>query len=69
MIKTGHEDEGYQKNEVDPFIHVRKHFILVCYIDYYCIFCKEKVTIDTLLKNLSKTFKLTNEGELRLILV
>ena len=35
---------------------------MICYVDDCCIFSKYKETIDALLKNLSKTFKLTNEG-------
>ena len=48
--------------KVDPCIFVRKYCIVICYVDNCCIFSKDKETIDALLKNLSKTFNLTNEG-------
>ena len=34
---------------------------MICYVDDCCILSKDKETIDALLKNLSKRFKLTNE--------
>ena len=38
---------------------------MICYVDDCCILSKDKETIDTLLKNLSKTFKLTDEGDVK----
>ena len=35
---------------------------MICYVDDCCIFSKYKETIYVLLKNLPKTFNLTNEG-------
>ena len=35
---------------------------MTLYVDGCCIFSKDKETIDALLKNISKTFKLTDEG-------
>ena len=40
----------------------RNNCIVTFYVDDCCIFSKDKETIDELLKNLSDTFKLTNEG-------
>ena len=51
------------KQKVDPFIFVRKNCIVVCYVDDCCIFSKYKNTIDALLKNISKTFKLNDDGD------
>ena len=51
-----------KKNKVDPCIFVRNNCIVICYVDDYCIFSKDKETIDELFKNTSKTFKLTDEG-------
>ena len=62
MLKTGPEDEGFKKNKVDPCLFVRNNFIVICYVDDCSIFSKDKETIDALLKNISKTFKLTDEG-------
>ena len=44
---------------------VRKNCIVIFYVDDSCIFSKDKETIDALLKNLSKTFKLTDEGDVK----
>ena len=41
---------------------VTNSYIVICYAGDYCIFYKDKETIGELLKNLSKTFKLTDEG-------
>ena len=38
---------------------------MILYIDDFWIFSKDKEIIDTLFKNLSKTFNLTNEGDVR----
>ena len=61
MLKTGLEDEGFKK-KVDPCIFVRNNCILICYVGDCCIFSKDKEIIDALLKNLSNTFKLIDEG-------
>ena len=42
---------------------MRNNCIVICYVDDCCIFSKDNETIDTLLKSLSKTFKLTDEGD------
>ena len=62
MLKTVLEDEGFKQNKIYPRIFVRNNCIVVCYVDDCCIFSKDKETTDALLKNLSKTFKQTNEG-------
>ena len=62
MLKTGLEYEGFKQNKVDPCIFVRNNCIVIFYVDDCCIFSKDKETIDALLKNISKTFKLTYEG-------
>ena len=63
MIKTGLEDECFKQNKVDACLFVRNNCIVICYVDDCCIFSKDKETIDASLKNISKTFKLTNEGD------
>ena len=62
MLKTGLEDEGFKQNKVDPCIFVRNNCIVICYNYDCCVFSKYKETIDALLKNLSKIFKMTYEG-------
>ena len=44
---------------------VRNNCIVICYVDDCCILSKDKGTIDALLTNLSKTFKLTDEGVIK----
>ena len=63
MLKSGLEDEGFKQNKIDPCLFVRSNCIVICYVDDCCIFSKDKETIDILLKSLSKTFKLTDEGD------
>ena len=38
---------------------------MIFYVDDCCIFSKDKETIDALLKNLSRTFNLDNEGDVK----
>ena len=38
---------------------------MIFYVDNFCIFSKDKETIDTILKNLSKTFNLIDEGDVK----
>ena len=38
---------------------------MICYNDDCCIFSKDKETINALLKNISNTFKLTDEGDIK----
>ena len=61
MLKTGLEDEGLKK-KVDTCIFVRNNCIVIFYVDDCCILSKDREAIDALLINLSKTFKLTDEG-------
>ena len=65
MSKTGLEDEGFKQNKVYTCIFVRNNFIVIFYVEDCCIFSKDKGTIDALLKHLSKTFKPTNEGDVK----
>ena len=44
---------------------VRNNCIFIFYVDDCCIFFKDEDTIDTLLKNISKTFKLTDDGDVK----
>ena len=62
MLKTGLEDEGFEKNRVEPCLFVRNNYIVIFYVDDCCIFSKDKEKIDALLINLSKAFNLTDEG-------
>ena len=41
---------------------------MIFYIDDCCIFSKDKEKIDALLINLSKAFKLTDEGDVKFYL-
>ena len=61
MLKIGLEDEGFKQNKVDPCIFLRKTFIVIFYVDDFCILSKDKEIIDALLINLSNTFKMTDE--------
>ena len=54
----------FQTKYVDPCIFVRNNCSVIWYVDDFCILSKDKETIDALLKNLSKTFKLNDEGGL-----
>ena len=65
MFKNGLEDEGFKQNKVDSCLFVRKNCIVICYVDDCCILSKDKEKIDALLINLSKKFKLTNEGDVK----
>ena len=65
MLKTGLEDEGFKQNKVDPCLFVRNNCVVICYIDDCSILSKYKQTIDALLKNLSKTFNLTDEKDVK----
>ena len=61
MLKTGLEDEGFKQNKVDPCLF-RNNCIVILYAYDCFILSKDKEIIDALLKNLSKKFRLTNEG-------
>ena len=65
MLKSGLEDEGLKQNKEDPCLFVRNNCIIICYIDDCCILYKDKEIIDALLKNISKTSKLTNEVDVK----
>ena len=65
MLKTGLEDKGFKQNKVDPCFFVRNNCIVICYVDDCCVSYKDKEKIDALLKNLSKTFNLTDEGDVK----
>ena len=69
MLKTGLEDENFKQNKLDPYLFVKNDCIVVFYVDDCCIFSKYRDTIDALLKNLSKTFNLTDEGDVKSYLV
>ena len=55
MLKLDLKMKVSNKNKIYPCI-------FIFYVDDCCIFFKDEDTIDTLLKNISKTFKLTYEG-------
>ena len=61
MFKSELEDE-YFKKKVDPCLFVRNNFIVIWYVNDCFILSKEKETIDSLLRNLSKAFNLNDEG-------
>ena len=62
MLKTGLEYEGFEQNKVEPCLFVRKNCIVIFYVGDCFVFSKDKEKIDALLINLSKAFKLTDEG-------
>ena len=62
MLKTGLEDEGFGQKKVEPCLFVRNNCIVIFYVDDCCIFSKDKEKIDAFLINISKAFKLTDEG-------
>ena len=62
MLKTGLGDQGFEQSKVEPYLFVRKNCIVIFYVDDFCIFSKDKEKMDALLINLSKAFKLTDEG-------
>ena len=61
MLKTGLEDEVFKKKDLCLF--VIKNCIVIWYVDGCCILSKNKYTIDALLKNILKTFKLMDKGD------
>ena len=62
MLKTGLEDEGFKQNKLDPCLFVGNNCIVILYVDYCCILFKDNETIDALLKNISNTLNITDEG-------
>ena len=62
MLKNGLEGDCFKQNKVESCLFVRNNCNVIFYVDDCCIWSKDKETIDSLLKILSKTFKLTNEG-------
>ena len=65
MVKTGLEDEGFKQKKLYPCLFVRNNCIVIFYVGNCCIFYKYKETIDALLKNISKTFNMNDEGVVR----
>ena len=61
MLKTGLGDEGFKQNTVYTCLFVINNCILIIYVDDCCIIPKDKNPIDSLLKNPSNTFNMTNE--------
>jgi hypothetical protein len=55
--------EGFTQSKTDSCLFLRHDCILVVYIDDCLIFSKESSTIDQLIKSLSKTFLLQDEGD------
>ena len=53
------------KKKVNPCLFVRKNCIVIFYVDDCCILSKYKETIDALLRNISKEFKLTDKGDVK----
>ena len=49
-LKTGLEDKCFKQKKLDPCLFVRNNCIVICYVDDYCIFSKDKETIDELFK-------------------
>ena len=62
MMKQGLEKQGFKSSKTDPCLFLRNDTIIVTYVDDCLIFSKDETSIDTLLDNLRKIFKLTDEG-------
>ena len=63
MLKNVLEDEYFKQSRSIYF--VRNRCITICNVDDWCIFSKDNETNDELLKNLSKTLKLTDEEDVK----
>ena len=48
---------------------MRKKCIVIFHVDDCCTFSKDKETIDSLLKNISNTFRFTDEGGVKLYII
>ena len=62
ILKTRLQDEGFKQNKKYPCLFVTNICIVICYVDGCFILSKYKETIDALLKNISNTFNLTDDG-------
>jgi hypothetical protein len=54
---------GFQQSKTDSCLFIRNDCILVVYVDDCLIISKDDTTIDTLIKTLSKSFLLQDEGD------
>jgi len=57
--------EGFKQSTSDPCLFLRKDCILVVYTDDCIIFAQDDTTIDILLRNLSQTFLLEDQGSVQ----
>ncbi len=54
---------GFRQSTIDPCCFIKDNLILLCYVDDCLIFCHDNNKIDELIKNLSSTFTLSDEGD------
>jgi len=57
--------EGFRQSAVDPCLFLRNNCILIVYTDDCIIFAKDDMTIDTLIRNLSTSYQLEDQGNVQ----
>ena len=57
--------EGFRQSAVDPCLFLRSNCILIVYTDDCIIFAKDDMTIDTLIRNLSTSYQLEDQGNVQ----
>ena len=62
MLKNGLLKEGFKTSKIDPCLFLRKDAIIVTYVDDCLIFGRDAKIIETLINDLKRDFKLTDEG-------
>jgi hypothetical protein len=55
--------EGFYQSKIDPCLYLRNDCIMVVYTDDCLLFAKHDDTIDNLIKNLSTTYLLEDQGD------
>ena len=63
MLELGLKMKVSNKTKIDPCIFVKNYCIAICYVGDCCIFYKDKEKIVAILKNISKTLKKIDEGD------
>lgn len=56
------QSQGFTQSKIDPCLYLHSDCIMVVYTDDCLIFSKDNATIDNLIKNLSASFTLENQG-------
>jgi hypothetical protein len=63
-LKKGLLDLDFKPSSIDPCIFYKKGLTLIVYVDDCLVFCKKREDADQLIKDLMKSYSLTDEGEL-----